>query len=53
MWASWIGRLEVVRTLLQYGAFVGATTVVRDQMMMMTMIAMTIVIINEDRERLM
>ena len=45
MKASQNGHLEVVRTLLEGGAFVNAKTYVRNQMMMMMMIIIVIMII--------
>jgi hypothetical protein len=45
MRASWKGRLEVVRTLLEAEADVNAKTNVRNQMMMMMMMMMMMIII--------
>jgi hypothetical protein len=56
MKASQNGHLEVVRTLIEGGAFVNAKTYVRNQMMMMMlmmmmmMMMMMIVINDKDRD---
>ena len=47
--ASWNGHLEVVRTLLEGKADINAKDKVRNQMMIMMMLAM-IVINDEDRD---
>jgi len=44
MKASALGKLEVVRTLLQAGADVNAQSKVRNQMMMMMMMMMIILL---------
>jgi hypothetical protein len=48
MWASMNGRLDIVRTLLEYGVAVEAKDKVRNQMvmkMMMTIMTLNIVMI--------
>ena len=45
MWASYYGRLEVVRTLLQAGADVTAKDKVRTQMMMIIIIIILLTIL--------
>jgi hypothetical protein len=45
MKASQNGHLEVVRTLLEGGAFVNAKTYVRNQMMMMMMMIIIVIMI--------
>jgi len=48
MKASQNGHLEVVRTLLEGGAFVNAKTYVRNQMMiMMMLLPMMMIVIND------
>ena len=44
MWASTNGRLDIVRTLLEYGVAVEAKDKVRNQMVMMMMMTIMIVI---------
>ena len=54
MWASYHGKHDIVRILLQGGADVNAQNEVRNQMMMIMMmiiiIILTIVINDEDRD---
>ncbi len=47
--ASQKGHLEVVRTLLEGGAYVNAQNNVRNQMMMMIMLMKKIIINDNDR----
>jgi len=44
MWASMKGRLDIVRTLLEYGADLEAKDEVRNQMVMMMMMTIMIVL---------
>jgi ankyrin repeat protein len=48
--ASWNGKLEVVRTLLEAEADINAKDNVRNQLMMIMMMMMMIVINDEDRD---
>ena len=59
MWASTNGRLDIVRTLLEYGVAVEAKDKVRNQMVMMMMTIMIVInilmmmmiaIIDKDRD---
>ena len=50
MYASGNGFLEVVRTLLEGGAFLNAQNNVRNQLMMIMMIMVVVVLNDEDRD---
>jgi len=50
MWASWNGKHDIVRTLLEAKADINAKSNVRNQMMMMMMMLLMIVINYVDRD---
>ena len=50
MWASWNGYHDIVRTLLEGGAFLNAQNNVRNQLMMIMMMMVVVVLNDEDRD---